>query len=132
MARWRARRCAPLDIYIYIYMCVYTRLHLNLRARARAVCTLTSSDGLHVYYGSLKPPYLAILAPAQHGQHNERRRSYGHSLLIDPWGEVIAELEDGDGVLFAEIDPERVHSVRRQLPSLTHRVTLRTRKANGA
>lgn len=63
-----------------------------------------------------------VMAPAQHGRHNERRSSYGHSLVIDPWGEVIAELTDGDGVLFAEIDPERVTSIRRQLPSLEHRV----------
>ena len=63
-----------------------------------------------------------ILAPAQHGQHNEKRRSYGHSLVIDPWGEVVAELADGDGILFADIEPDRVASVRRQLPSLNHRV----------
>jgi predicted amidohydrolase len=66
-----------------------------------------------------------VLAPAQHGQHNERRRSYGHSLVIDPWGEVIAELDDGDGIVLADIDPERVASVRRQLPSLEHRVELK-------
>ena len=63
-----------------------------------------------------------VLAPAQHGQHNEKRRSYGHSLVIDPWGEVVAELAEGDGILLAEIDPDRVASVRRQLPSLQHRV----------
>jgi len=62
-----------------------------------------------------------VLAPAQHGQHNAKRRSYGHSLVVDPWGEVIAELADGDGVLLADIDPSRVASVRRQLPSLEHR-----------
>lgn len=62
-----------------------------------------------------------VLAPAQHGQHNPKRRSYGHSLVVDPWGEVIAELDSGDGVIFADIDPERVASVRRQLPSLEHR-----------
>jgi predicted amidohydrolase len=62
-----------------------------------------------------------LLAPAQHGQHNAKRRSYGHSLVVDPWGEVIAELAEGDGVLVAEIDPARVTSVRRQLPSLEHR-----------
>jgi predicted amidohydrolase len=67
-----------------------------------------------------------VLAPAQHGQHNEKRRSYGHSLVIDPWGEVVAELEDGDGVLIAEIDPALLASVRRQLPSLNHRVQLGT------
>lgn len=66
-----------------------------------------------------------VIAPAQHGQHNDRRRSYGHSLVVDPWGEVVAELEGGDGVLLADIDPDRVRSVRRQLPSLEHRRTLR-------
>jgi predicted amidohydrolase len=65
-----------------------------------------------------------VIAPAQHGQHNPMRRSYGHSLVVDPWGEVIAELETGDGVVFADIDPERVSSVRRQLPSLEHRKDL--------
>ncbi|MGE0622806.1 MAG: carbon-nitrogen hydrolase family protein [Pseudomonadales bacterium] len=65
-----------------------------------------------------------VLAPAQHGRHNDSRRSYGHSLVVDPWGEVVAELADGDGVLFADIDPGRVADVRRQLPSLEHRVCL--------
>jgi predicted amidohydrolase len=65
-----------------------------------------------------------MIAPAQHGRHNPMRRSYGHSLVVDPWGEVIAELETGDGVVFADIDPERVSSVRRQLPSLEHRKDL--------
>ncbi len=63
-----------------------------------------------------------VIAPAQHGQHNDRRRSYGHSLIVDPWGEVIAECEDGDGFALAVIDPARVAQVRKQLPSLTHRV----------
>jgi predicted amidohydrolase len=62
-----------------------------------------------------------VLAPAQHGTHAGGRRSYGHSLVVDPWGEVVAELPDGDGVLTATIDPARVAAVRRQLPSLQHR-----------
>ncbi len=62
-----------------------------------------------------------VLAPAQHGTHEGGRRSYGHSLVVDPWGEVVAELPDGDGVLRATVDPERVAAVRRQLPSLRHR-----------
>lgn len=62
-----------------------------------------------------------VLAPAQHGQHNPRRRSYGHSVVIDPWGEIIAERADGDGVVLAELDPNAVTRVRRQLPSLQHR-----------
>jgi predicted amidohydrolase len=62
-----------------------------------------------------------VLAAAQHGVHHGGRRSYGHSVIIDPWGEVIAELDDGDGIVTAEVDPERVRAVRRQLPSLDHR-----------
>jgi predicted amidohydrolase len=65
-----------------------------------------------------------IVAPAQHGQHNERRRSFGHSLIVDPWGEVVGEHADGDGFAIATIDPARVAEVRRQLPSLEHRVSL--------
>lgn len=67
-----------------------------------------------------------ILAPAQHGQHNASRRSYGHSIVIDPWGEVVAELPEGDGIVLADIDPARVASVRRQLPSLEHRKDLKS------
>jgi predicted amidohydrolase len=65
-----------------------------------------------------------VVAPAQHGRNWGKRSSYGHSLMIDPWGEIIDELDDGDGVVIADIDPTRVDSVRRQLPSLTHRRSL--------
>lgn len=63
-----------------------------------------------------------VLAPAQYGNHHGRRVSYGHSLIIDPWGETVAErAEDTDGVVIADIDPDRVREVREQLPSLQHR-----------
>lgn len=65
-----------------------------------------------------------VIAPAQHGQHWEKRSSYGHSLIIDPWGQVVDELADGDGVVLADLDPARVAEVRRQLPSLEHRRAL--------
>lgn len=65
-----------------------------------------------------------VVAPAQHGRNWEKRSSYGHSLIVDPWGEILAELPDGDGVILADIDPARVRSVRQQLPSLSHRRTL--------
>lgn len=65
-----------------------------------------------------------VIAPAQHGRHWEKRASYGHSLIVDPWGEVVAELDSGDGIVVADIDPGRVASVRRQLPSLAHRRAL--------
>jgi predicted amidohydrolase len=61
-----------------------------------------------------------VIAPAQHGAHSANRASYGHSIIIDPWGEVIAELPEGDGYAIAEVDPARVADIRRQVPSLAN------------
>lgn len=59
-----------------------------------------------------------LLAPAQWGPHDDQglRRSYGHSLIVDPWGVVVAECGDGEGICLAEIDREKLLSVRRQIP----------------
>ena len=62
-----------------------------------------------------------VIAPAQHGQHSKHRASYGHSLIIDPWGRVIADLADGDGYVTAEIDPAQALQVRAEIPSLANR-----------
>ena len=63
-----------------------------------------------------------ILAPAQHGDHGHRgRKSYGHGLVVDPWGDIVAEIEDGDGFALADVDPKRVEDVRAELPSLANR-----------
>ncbi|MCY3623009.1 MAG: carbon-nitrogen hydrolase family protein [Gammaproteobacteria bacterium] len=63
-----------------------------------------------------------IVAPAQHGDHGHRgRQSYGHGLIVDPWGDIVAECEGGDGFAIADIDPARVAEVRGQLPSLANR-----------
>lgn len=98
---------------------------------AMAICVpsaFTASTGAAHWHALLRARAIEsqcyILAPAQHGTHNGNRTSYGHSLVVDPWGEVIAELRGGDGVLLADIEPERVAAVRRQLPSLRHRVVL--------
>ena len=61
-----------------------------------------------------------VIAPAQYGQHSANRASYGHSIIIDPWGEILAELPDGDGYAIAEVDPERVTQIRQQVPSLAN------------
>jgi deaminated glutathione amidase len=61
-----------------------------------------------------------VLAPAQWGEHAERRRTYGHSLIVDPWGEVLAEGGEGVGIITAKIDPSRIAKVRGGLPSLKH------------
>lgn len=62
-----------------------------------------------------------LLAPAQGGRHNAKRASYGHALVIDPWGHVLADTGDVPGVAIAEINHERIQTVRGQLPCLTHR-----------
>jgi nitrilase len=64
-----------------------------------------------------------VAAPAQGGLHENGRRTWGHSLVVDPWGTVMAERrEDGEGLAIAAMDPERLAEVRRQLPALEHRV----------
>ncbi|WP_119155211.1 carbon-nitrogen hydrolase family protein [Caldimonas tepidiphila] len=63
-----------------------------------------------------------VLAPAQGGVHDSGRRTWGHSLVAGPWGELLAQREaDGEGVVMAELDPARLAEVRRQLPALEHR-----------
>lgn len=62
-----------------------------------------------------------VIAAAQGGLHENGRRTYGHSLVVDPWGEVLALQESGEGVVMAELDPTRIAEVRAQLPALTHR-----------
>ena len=63
-----------------------------------------------------------VLASAQGGQHQNGRRTYGHSLIINPWGEVIASLAEGEGVICAELDADFLQSVRTKLPALQHRL----------
>jgi nitrilase len=64
-----------------------------------------------------------VLAPAQGGRHPNGRRTWGHSMLVDPWGEVVAErTEDGSGIVVRAIDRSRINEVREGLPALSHRV----------
>ncbi|MEJ6021498.1 carbon-nitrogen hydrolase family protein [Ramlibacter sp. PS4R-6] len=63
-----------------------------------------------------------VVAPAQGGTHENGRRTWGHSMVVDPWGVVLAQRESGAGVVLAELDAERLAQVRQQLPALEHRV----------
>jgi deaminated glutathione amidase len=63
-----------------------------------------------------------VVAAAQGGTHENGRRTFGHSLVVDPWGEVVACLDEGEGVIVAELSRERIASVRSQLPALEHRL----------
>ena len=77
--------------------------HWHLLLRARAI-----ENGCFVF------------APAQWGEHTAGRRSYGHSLIVDPWGEVLADADDGVGIISARIEVARIAEVRRMVPSLQH------------
>ena len=61
-----------------------------------------------------------ILASNQCGQHDEKRRTFGHSMVISPWGEVLDQLPAGEGFSCAEIDLEEVQRIRREMPIANH------------
>ncbi len=63
-----------------------------------------------------------VLAAAQGGTHPGGRRTYGHSVLIDPWGRIVVEREEGPGIVVGDVDPARIAEVRAELPALSHRV----------
>ena len=79
------------------------KAHWELLLRARAVENLAY-----------------VVAPAQSGRHNARRASHGHAMIVDPWGTVLAERYDGEGVVVADLDFERQDRLRRELPALGH------------
>ncbi len=79
------------------------RAHWEVLLRARAIET-----------GSF------VFAPAQCGEHAEGRKTWGHSLIVSPWGEVLAEAGDSPGVICADIDPAKIEEARRMIPALQH------------
>jgi predicted amidohydrolase len=91
------------------------RAHWHVLIRARAVET-----GCFVF------------APAQCGEHAEGRKTYGHSLIVAPWGEVLAEGGEDVGIVSAEIDPAKVWEARRMIPSLAHERPFAASPAIGA
>ena len=102
------RQMAPLDLMVMPAAFTYTtgQAHWELLLRARAV------EG-----------QCWVLASGQGGTHpGSGRRTWGHSMLVDPWGEVCAVLPEGEGVVVADMDTERTAQVRESLPALRHRV----------
>jgi deaminated glutathione amidase len=62
-----------------------------------------------------------VVAAGQCGEHPGGHQSFGHSLIVDPWGDVLAELAEGSGVIVADVDLARVQSIRAQMPLESHR-----------
>jgi deaminated glutathione amidase len=103
---YRALMTPPCDLIVVPSAFTYTTglAHWELLLRARAV-----------------ENQCYVLAPAQGGRHENGRRTYGHSLLVDPWGEVLSCRDEGQGVVAGLLDTTRLAEVRRQLPALGHR-----------
>lgn len=103
---YRALMQPPCDLLCVPAAFTHTtgRAHWELLLRARAV-----------------ENQCYVLASAQGGLHENGRRTWGHSMVIDPWGEVLAVQEQGEGMALAELQPERLAQVRQQLPALQHR-----------
>jgi predicted amidohydrolase len=64
---------------------------------------------------------LFVVAAAQVGRHEDGRQTFGHSLVIDPWGELLLDMGEGGGVGFADVDLARISEVRSRIPALSHR-----------
>lgn len=62
-----------------------------------------------------------VIAPGQTGKHPDGRSTFGHSLIIDPWGQILAEADGGNGFVAADIDPARVTKLRSEFPALANR-----------
>jgi predicted amidohydrolase len=61
-----------------------------------------------------------VVAAAQGGKHEDGRETFGHSMVVDPWGRILAEAGDEPGVILVKIDPSASLAVRTQIPALTH------------
>ncbi|MEW6705747.1 MAG: carbon-nitrogen hydrolase family protein [Pseudomonadota bacterium] len=103
---YRAMMVPPCDLLSVPAAFTHTtgRAHWELLLRARAV-----------------ENQCYVIAAAQGGRHENGRRTWGHSMVVDPWGEVLAVCAEGEGVAMAEMRRERIDEVRRQLPALSHR-----------
>ena len=103
---YRALMKPPCDVLVVPSAFTHTtgQAHWELLLRARAV-----------------ENQCYVLASAQGGTHPNGRRTWGHSMVVDPWGEVVDVLPEGEGFVIAEVDAKRIAQVRLQLPALAHR-----------
>ncbi|MBT8402029.1 MAG: carbon-nitrogen hydrolase family protein [Rhodothermia bacterium] len=79
------------------------KAHWNVLVRARAIENLCY-----------------VVAPAQYGRHSKRRISFGHSLIVGPWGDVLGGVADGDATVSADVSLTRIEDARRRIPALEH------------
>jgi len=107
----------------------FPELYRTLEARGARVVTvpaaftvMTGKDHWHVLLRARAiENQLFVLAPAQTGKHPKGRQTYGKSLIVDPWGDVLAQVGEGEGFAIARLDPAHQDRVRTSLPSLRHK-----------
>ena len=107
----------------------FPELYRAIAGRGARVCAVpsaftleTGKDHWHVLLRARAiENQMFVFAPAQRGHHGGQRRSYGHALVVDPWGVVIAECGDHEGFALAKLDFDYQDQVRRNLPCLSHR-----------
>ena len=100
------RALGPVDCHIIPAAFTHTtgKAHWEILLRARAI-----------------ENQCYVLASAQGGTHPNQRRTWGHSMLIDPWGSVLTDLPEGEGFIVGTLSKEKINEVRSQLPALAHR-----------
>jgi nitrilase len=101
---YRAMGDCALIVVPAAFTCTTGKAHWEVLLRARAI-----------------ENQCYVLAAAQGGHHVNGRNTWGHSMLIDPWGEIKAELDSGEGLVIGDIDPHHLASIRSNLPALKHR-----------
>ena len=110
------------DLYSY-----YARRNAHILAVPAAFTVPTGEAHWHVLLRARAIESEAfVIAAAQCGLHEDGRRTYGHSLVVDPWGEVLLDMGDEEGVGFAELDIGRLAEVRSQIPVHANRQTIET------
>ena len=118
--RWRIGMSVCYDLR---FPELYRRLGADLLLVPSAFTWVTGQAHWEVLLRARAIENLAfVLAPAQGGTHENGRRTWGHSMVVDPWGEVLAARGTGAGVVLAQLDAGRLAQARRQLPALEHRV----------
>lgn len=100
------RTIGPVDCHIIPAAFTYTtgKAHWEILLRARAI-----------------ENQCYVLASAQGGKHENERRTWGQSMLINPWGEIESELKDGEGFVMGQLKKDLIHETRTKLPALKHR-----------
>ena len=111
----------------------FPELYRRLAASGATIVTVPSAFTFYTGAAHWEPLLRAraienqcyVIAPNQAGKSPHGFRDYGHSMIVDPWGTVVAHASDGEQVIVAELDPDRIARVRREMPCQLHAVLAR-------